>query len=154
MPAIVAVPSPLSVKVRPPGRLPVRAIAGVGEPAASTLKLPATPVVSVVVVPLPKLGAIPATFTFAVAGALVWVPLETTRVKVRFAGPTGAVKVGLAVLEPLRVTAGPPVWIQAYCSGRPFGSQLSEPSRVTAAEEATCCSGPASAAGVGSLPGT
>src|SRR5262249_2118300 len=67
---------------------------------------------------------------------------------------TGAVKVGFAVLEPLRVTAGPPVCSQAYCSASPFGSQLSEPSRVTVAEEETCCSAPATAAGVGSEPGT
>jgi hypothetical protein len=52
------------------------------------------------------------TSTETVAASLVWVPSETTSEKVSVAGPAGAVKVGLAVLAPLRMTAGPAAWVQ------------------------------------------
>ena len=48
VPEIVAVPSPLSVKERPLGRVPVLASAAVGEPVVVTVNDFATPVVKVV----------------------------------------------------------------------------------------------------------
>ena len=47
VPAIVAVPSPLSVKVTPEGRSPVADSAAVGNPVEVTVKLPDVPVTNV-----------------------------------------------------------------------------------------------------------
>ena len=60
MPARVAVPSPLSVKVAPLGKLPVSLInivALVGNPVVVTLKVPAFPTVKVVLFALVMAGA-------------------------------------------------------------------------------------------------
>ncbi len=132
----------------------VLVIAAAGDPLVVTSKLPAAAVVNVVVAALVKLGAIPLTVISTVAGLLVWVPLETAREKMRVVGPVGAVKLGVAVEDPVRVTAGPAVCSQAYSSGRLFGSQLSDPSRLTEAPELTVCEGPTTACGVGSSLGT
>ncbi len=63
-------------------------------------------------------------------------------------------KVGFAVAEPVSETTGPLVCSQVYCSVRLLGSQLSLPSRVTLAPEATVCAEPVIAVGVGSELGT
>src|SRR5579875_317557 len=47
VPARVAVPLPLSVKVTPPGRVPVSVSAGTGEPVAVMVSLNAVPTVDV-----------------------------------------------------------------------------------------------------------
>ena len=52
MPARVAVPSRLSVKVTAPGRLPVLDNVGIGVPDVVTVKLPALPAVKVVLLAL------------------------------------------------------------------------------------------------------
>ena len=46
VPATVAVPSPLSVKVKPAGNVPVSVMAAVGEPVVVTVKVPAEPIVN------------------------------------------------------------------------------------------------------------
>ena len=51
VPERVPVPSPLSVKVTPPGRAPVSERAAVGKPVDVTVKLPAVPVAKVVLTP-------------------------------------------------------------------------------------------------------
>ena len=56
-------------------------------------------------------------------------------------------KLGVAVPDPLRVTGGPPVWVQLYVSVSPSGSEEPVPSRLTGAPEATDWSDPASAFG-------
>ena len=47
VPAIVAVPLPLSVKVRPPGRAPDSVRAGAGSPVVETVKLNGAPTIEV-----------------------------------------------------------------------------------------------------------
>ncbi len=59
-------------------------------------------------VELGGLGA--ATLTSTLAGGLDLEPLETTREKLSVAGPTGAVKVGLAAVVLESVTGVPAVW--------------------------------------------
>ena len=53
----MAVPSCLSVKVTPLGRLPDSVITGVGEPVVVTVKLPALPTVKVALLALVIAGA-------------------------------------------------------------------------------------------------
>ena len=57
VPARVAVPSPLSRKVTPPGRRPVSLRAAVGKPVAVTVKVPKVPVANVVLSALVIAGA-------------------------------------------------------------------------------------------------
>jgi hypothetical protein len=61
VPAIVAVPSPLSWKVTVGGSGPASVIAGVGEPVVVMVKLPATPVSNTAVSPLVMAGAVDGT---------------------------------------------------------------------------------------------
>ena len=80
----------------------------------------------------------------------------TTRANLRTAlsaSPSGAVKTGEIVSAPLKATLGPPDCVQAQASGRPSGSMLREPSRVTVSPSPTVWSGPALAVG-GSLTST
>ena len=80
----------------------------------------------------------------------------TTRANLRTASaasPSGAVKTGEIVSASLKATLGPPDCIQAQASGRPSGSILREPSRVTVSPSPTVWSGPALAVG-GSLTST
>ena len=60
VPANVAVPFPLSVKVIPEGRVPVSDKEGVGLPVVWTVKVPAEPVAKVVAFALVIAGASPA----------------------------------------------------------------------------------------------
>ena len=53
----MAVPSPLSTKVTPEGSVPLSLSAAVGVPVVVTVKLPAVPVVKVVLVALVITGA-------------------------------------------------------------------------------------------------
>ena len=55
VPLSEAVPSPLSVKVRPAGSVPVSLMAAVGKPVVMMVKPPLWPVVNVDVSPLGKL---------------------------------------------------------------------------------------------------
>ena len=74
----------------------------------------------------------------------------TTRANLRTAlsaSPSGAVNTGEIVSAPLKATLGPPDCIQAQASGRPSGSMLREPSRVTVSPSPTVWSGPALAVG-------
>ena len=57
VPVSVAVPSPLSTKVTPPGSAPVSLSAGVGKPVVVTVKLPGVPTVNVVLSALVIAGA-------------------------------------------------------------------------------------------------
>ena len=57
VPASVAVPSPLSTRVTPAGSEPVSVMAAVGSPVEVTVKVPADPVVKVVLAPLVMAGA-------------------------------------------------------------------------------------------------
>ena len=66
VPEIVAVPSPLSVKVSPAGSEPVFARAAAGEPVVVTVKVLTTPVVKVVALALVKAGAVPGLLTVSV----------------------------------------------------------------------------------------
>ncbi len=59
----------------------------------------------------------------------------------------GAVKLGVAVLAPLRVTTGPLGWVHAKVSVSPFGSDDAAPVRFTVSPEVTVWSGPALATG-------
>ena len=56
VPEIVAVPSALSAKVRPLGKVPVRVNAGIGKPEVVTVKVPDVPVVKVAFAALVKAG--------------------------------------------------------------------------------------------------
>src|SRR5712691_1061531 len=60
VPASVAVPLPLSVKVTPPGKVPVLLRLGVGVPVANTVKEPGAPTLNVAVLALVIAGAVPA----------------------------------------------------------------------------------------------
>lgn len=62
-------------------------------------------------------------------------------------GTIGAVNVGLAAVLSDRLTAGPPVWVQANVSVDPPESLLPVPSRVTREFDATDWAGPALAVG-------
>ncbi len=89
VPARVAVPSPLSVKVTPLGSAPVSVIAGVGLPLVVTVKLPALPAVKVVPSAEVMVGAVPSeiglfdafadgpvpTLVIAATDTLYWTPL-------------------------------------------------------------------------------
>jgi hypothetical protein len=57
VPAMVAVPFPLSVKVTPEGRVPDAASAGVGYPDVVTVNVPGVPLVKVVPLALVMDGA-------------------------------------------------------------------------------------------------
>ena len=57
VPEIVAVPSALSAKVRPLGKVPIGVRAGVGKPEVVTVKVPDVPVVKVADDALVTLGA-------------------------------------------------------------------------------------------------
>jgi hypothetical protein len=59
----------------------------------------------------------------------------------------GALKVGLALAELLRVTAGPDVWVQEYASESPSESELPVPSSVTVDLLKTVCAEPGLAVG-------
>ena len=66
MPAIVAVPLPLSVKVTVLGKEPASLKLGVGVPEVVTVKELATPAVNVALLPLVIAGGVPVTFNVAV----------------------------------------------------------------------------------------
>ena len=66
VPASVAVPSPLFVKVTPAGSEPVSVIVAVGLPVEVTVKVPALPWVKVVLAPLVMVGAAGAGLTVSV----------------------------------------------------------------------------------------
>ena len=57
VPLIVAVPSWLSCRVRPPGKLSAEKTLGIGQPMAVTVKLSNTPRVNVFALPLVMVGA-------------------------------------------------------------------------------------------------
>ncbi len=60
MPLIFAVPSPLSLRVSPAGRVPAVCFRlAAGAPSVPIVKLPATPVVKLALVAVLKLGATP-----------------------------------------------------------------------------------------------
>ena len=126
-------------------------------PSGSLLALPSR----VAVAPSPTRWSVPAsavgaslapavTVTVTVSAAEVLPPAVTVRLKVRVASAAscaGAVKVGLAAVALLRVTAGVPFWVQAQASVSPSGSLLALPSRVAVAPSATVWSAPALAVG-------
>src|SRR5512140_1124166 len=92
------------------------------------------------------------TVMVTVDGAELRFASVTTRAKTRTpagcpAGMVGAVKLGFTVLAPSSVTRGPETWLQAKEMGRPAGSLLALPSRVTSAPDATVWLGPALAMG-------
>src|SRR5712691_6588459 len=58
VPASVAVPLPLSVKLTPPGKVPVLLRTGVGVPVANTVKEPGAPTLNVAVLALVIAGAV------------------------------------------------------------------------------------------------
>ena len=68
VPAIVAVPLPLSVNVSPPGRAPDSVMAGAGAPVVDTVKLNGAPTIEVAALALRMAGA---TFSLSVSVALV-----------------------------------------------------------------------------------
>ena len=72
VPAIVAVPLPLSVKVTPAGSAPVRVMVGVGPPVVVTEKVPALPTTNVVEAALVMAGA---AFTFNVKDCTAGEPM-------------------------------------------------------------------------------
>ena len=74
MPDNVAVPLPLSVKVTPPGRVPVSLRAGVGNPLAVTVNTPALPTWKLVAAALVMAG-VWATVSVKFCWALGSVPL-------------------------------------------------------------------------------
>jgi hypothetical protein len=53
------------------------------------------------------------TWTFTVSAALATPPAVTTSWKVRLVAARGVVRLGVAVLAPVRLTAGPAVCVQA-----------------------------------------
>ena len=57
VPPRIAVPSPLSLKLIPAGKIPVAVSAGVGTPLEVTLKAPVIPAVNVALLPLVRIGA-------------------------------------------------------------------------------------------------
>ena len=72
VPAIVAVPLPLSVKVTPAGSVPVRVMVAVGPPVVVTEKVPGLPTTNVVEVALVMAGA---AFTFNVKDCTAGEPM-------------------------------------------------------------------------------
>jgi len=84
--------------------------------------------------------------TAAVWEEFPW-PSFTTREKVSVLVVAGAVKVGFALEELLRVTAGLAVWLQENVRVSPSTSVLAVPSRVTVAFLKTVCAVPALAVG-------
>ena len=58
VPLSVAVPSPLSANVTPPGRAPLSLTVGVGKPVVVTVNVPDAPVVNVVAAALVMAGAV------------------------------------------------------------------------------------------------
>jgi hypothetical protein len=67
----------------------------------------------------------------------VFPPSETVNEKVSVPPVAGAVKVGLAVVGPVRVTAVPLVWAHWYVNTAPSGSDDADPSNVTTAPAPT-----------------
>ena len=81
VPARVAVPLALGVKVTPAGRVPlVRLRVGVGEPLVVTVKLPGLPLVKVVLLALVKVGAAAGTVRVKLWVALGSTPLAAVMV--------------------------------------------------------------------------
>ena len=79
VPAKVAVPSPLSVKVKPAGNAPVSMmVLTVGEPEVVTVKLPAVPAAKVAAEALVIVGG-PPTVTVSVCTALGLTPFAAVR---------------------------------------------------------------------------
>jgi hypothetical protein len=79
VPARVAVPSPLSVKLSPAGNTPVRVIAGVGVPVVVTVNEPAEPTANVAELALVNAGALPTVSEAALVVALPTVLVNTAR---------------------------------------------------------------------------
>lgn len=75
VPANVAVPFPLSLKVTPPGSAPVSVSDGVGVPVVVTENVPATPTANVVLLALVTAGPVFPVFTVS---AKVWVAAVPT----------------------------------------------------------------------------
>ena len=69
VPAIVAVPSPLSVNPTPEGRSPVDARAGAGVPVVVTVKEPTCPTEKVVLLALVTAGGCPMTAVMTTSAA-------------------------------------------------------------------------------------
>lgn len=132
VPEIVAVPLPLSLKVTPLGRVPVSVRLGVGEPVVVTVKLPALPVVKVVLAALVMAGAVPVEATVSVK-LCVTVPAELVAVMVMEynpAVPEAGVPETVAVPLPLSVKVTPegraPVSERAG-GGEPLAVTVKEP---------------------------
>ena len=89
-------------------------------------------------------GAVTVTVTVSVAVAC---PSPTVSRNANDDAVPGAVNVGLATDALDNVTAGPAVCTHANVNASPSGSELPDPSRVTAAPVDTLCAGPASATG-------
>jgi len=88
------------------------------------------------------------TVTSTVSSSVPPRPSSTTTWKVSVPVVDGALNDGVAVFAPVSVTAGPPVWLQAYVRVSPFGSLLSVPSSATpAAPMLVANAAPASAVG-------
>jgi len=72
VPLTLAVPSPLSVKVRPGGRVPVTVSAAVGAALAETTKLSAAPVVNEALSAEVNTGVAPGLVTLIVSVWVFW----------------------------------------------------------------------------------
>ena len=101
-------PLPLSVKLNPPGRVPVLVMAGVGLPVVVTVNEPAVPTVKVVVVALVMAGGWP-TITVSVWVAFGLTPLAAVRLSEYVPPePAAGVPLRVAVPLPLSVKLTPP----------------------------------------------
>ena len=109
VPANVAVPSPLSTRVTPPGSEPVSVMAGVGLPVEVTVKVPADPAVKVVLAPLVMAGATGAGLTVSVKDWVASEPTPLLAVMVMGKLPDEAgVPARVAVPSPLSTKVTPP----------------------------------------------
>ena len=90
---------------------------------------------------------LPVTVMVTLDGLLLTCPSLTTSRKVNVPALDGAVNVGFCAVLLDSVTGVPPVWVQVYVSGSPFGSELPDPSSCTEDPVDTVCAGPAFATG-------
>src|SRR5579859_6168476 len=105
VPASVAVPLPLSLKVTPDGSAPVSVKLGAGKPVVVTEKVPAEPTVKVVALTLLMAGALP---TIKVKFWLAGVPTPLVAVMVMGREPDSArAAVGIAVVVTEKVPEVP-----------------------------------------------
>src|SRR5438477_6492003 len=123
VPLSVPVPSPLSLKVTPPGRAtPPRAIEGAGKPVVVTVKVPAVPTVNVAAFELVMVGALftvsviacePVQPTLSVATNVSgnepsWVGVPSSTPAVEKPIPAGSVPVNVHVVAPAAPVAVKP----------------------------------------------